>query len=60
MTQQSIREGTEADIDAMVSLWRELEEIQAGHRLFPRVADAEERITVSFVRPWPTRTPPSS
>ena len=48
MTQPSIREATEADIDAMVSLWRELEQIQGGHRLFPRVADAERRITDLF------------
>jgi GNAT superfamily N-acetyltransferase len=45
MTKPPIREATEADIDAMLSLWRELEQIQGGHRLFPRVADAEERIT---------------
>ena len=48
MTKPPIREATDADIDAMLSLWRELEQIQGGHRLFPRVADAEERITGLF------------
>ena len=29
-------------------LWRELEEAQGGYRLYPPVADAEERVTASF------------
>jgi GNAT superfamily N-acetyltransferase len=43
-----IREATEADVDAMLSLWRELESIQGGYRLFPMVSDAEERIAGLF------------
>jgi GNAT superfamily N-acetyltransferase len=40
-----IREATEADLDAMLDLWRALEDIQGDYRLFPRVRDAEQRIT---------------
>ena len=43
-----IREATDADLDAMLSLWRELERIQGGHRLFPMAADAERRIVGLF------------
>lgn len=42
------RVATEADLDAMLSLWRELESIQGGHRLFPMVPDAEARIAGLF------------
>jgi len=48
MPHPPIREATEADLDAMLSLWRELERIQGGHRLFPMVADAEQRIAGLF------------
>ena len=44
MPDASVREATEADLDAMLELWRVLEEIQGDHRLFPRVRDAEKRI----------------
>jgi GNAT superfamily N-acetyltransferase len=40
-----IREATEADLEAMLDLWRALEDIQGDYRLFPRVRDAEQRIT---------------
>ncbi len=43
-----VREATEADLGAMRTLWRELEQIQGGYRLFPMVSDAEERITGLF------------
>ena len=49
MPMPPIREATEADLDAMLSLWRELESIQSGYRLFPRVSDAEERIAGLFL-----------
>ncbi len=48
MPHPPIREATEADLDAMLSLWRELERIQGAHRLFPMVADAEQRIAALF------------
>jgi len=48
MTKPPIREATEADLDAMLSLWRELERIQGAYRLFPMVADAEQRIAELF------------
>ena len=48
MTKPPIREATEADLDAMLSLWRELERIQGGHRLFPMVTDGEQRIAGLF------------
>lgn len=48
MTKAPIREATEGDLDAMLSLWRELERIQGSHRLFPMVADAEDRIAGLF------------
>ena len=48
MHEPLIREGTQADVDAMLALWRALEQIQGGHRLFPMVEDAETRITVLF------------
>lgn len=43
-----VREGTEADLDEMLSLWRALEQIQGAHRLFPMVDDAESRIAGLF------------
>ena len=43
-----IREATEADLDAMLSLWHELEANQGGHRLLPMAADPEGRITGLF------------
>ena len=43
-----IRLATEADLDAMLQLWRELERIQGGYRLFPMVGDAEARIAGLF------------
>ena len=48
MPTSPIREASEADLDAMLSLWRELEAIQGGYRLFPMVSDAEERIAALF------------
>jgi GNAT superfamily N-acetyltransferase len=48
MQEPVIREGTAADLDAMLSLWRELEQIQGTHRLFPMVDDPETRITALF------------
>jgi len=48
MPKPPIREATEADLDAMLSLWRALEEIQGGYRLFPMVPDAERRIAGLF------------
>jgi GNAT superfamily N-acetyltransferase len=48
MPHPPIREATEADLDAMLSLWHELEQIQGGYRLFPMVADAEQRIAGLF------------
>ena len=48
MTKPPIREATEADLDAMLSLWRVLEEIQGPSRVFPMAADPERRITGLF------------
>jgi GNAT superfamily N-acetyltransferase len=48
MSHPPIREATEADLDAMLSLWRMLEAIQGAYRLFPMVGDAEERIAGLF------------
>jgi GNAT superfamily N-acetyltransferase len=48
MRQPFIRGATEADLDEMLSLWRALEKIQGGHRLFPMVDDPETRITDLF------------
>jgi len=48
MSQPPVREATEADLDAMLALWRELERIQGGYRLFPMVDDAEQRIAGLF------------
>ena len=43
-----VREGTAADLDEMLSLWRALEQIQGEHRLFPMVDDPESRIAGLF------------
>jgi GNAT superfamily N-acetyltransferase len=48
MHEPIIRPGTEADLDAMLALWRALEQIQGAHRLFPMVDDPETRITALF------------
>jgi GNAT superfamily N-acetyltransferase len=48
MPTPTVREATEADLDAMLSLWRALEEIQGGFRLFPMVSDAEARVAGLF------------
>lgn len=44
MPHPPIREATEADLHAMLGLWRALEATQGGYRLFPMVPDAEARI----------------
>lgn len=43
-----VRAATADDLDALMSLWRELEDAQGRFRLFPPVADASERIAASF------------
>ncbi|MGH2795146.1 MAG: GNAT family N-acetyltransferase [Actinomycetota bacterium] len=43
-----IRPATEADLDDLLALWRELEEAQGRYRLFPPVPDAADRIEASF------------
>src|SRR5205823_10182514 len=48
MSHPPIREATEADLDAMLALWHELEQIQGAYRLFPMVPDAEQRIADLF------------
>jgi GNAT superfamily N-acetyltransferase len=48
MREPVIREGTEADLDAMLEMWRALEQIQGAHRLFPMVDDPETRIDALF------------
>jgi GNAT superfamily N-acetyltransferase len=48
MKEPAVREATEADLEAMLVLWRALEQIQGAHRLFPMVDDPETRITALF------------
>jgi N-acetylglutamate synthase-like GNAT family acetyltransferase len=43
-----VRVATADDIGVMLSLWRELEEVQGPLRYFPSSPDAEERIMRSF------------
>jgi GNAT superfamily N-acetyltransferase len=48
MKEPAVREATAADLEAMLVLWRALEQIQGAHRLFPMVDDPETRITALF------------
>lgn len=43
-----VRPATSDDIALLLDLWRELEEAQGRYRLFPPVANADERIEASF------------
>lgn len=45
----TVRDGTQADMPALLALWRELEEIQAPVRIFPLVPDAEELIAGKLI-----------
>lgn len=44
----SVRFATADDLDALLTLWRELEQAQGRFRYFPPVPEAAERITRSF------------
>lgn len=45
----SVRFATADDLDALLALWRELEQAQGRFRYFPPVEEATERITRSFI-----------
>jgi len=36
------------DLEALLSLWRELESVQRGYRFYPPAADGESRIAAAF------------
>jgi GNAT superfamily N-acetyltransferase len=44
----TVRAATHQDLPEIMPLWRELEQAQGLYRLYPPVAEAEERITASF------------
>jgi GNAT superfamily N-acetyltransferase len=44
----TVRAATPEDLPAIMPLWRELEEAQGAYRLYPPVAEAEDRVTASF------------
>jgi GNAT superfamily N-acetyltransferase len=48
MSHAPIREAIESDLDAMLSLWQELERMQGAFRLFPMAPNAEGRILELF------------
>jgi GNAT superfamily N-acetyltransferase len=48
MADSIIRTATGSDLDALLTLWRALEEVQSAYRLFPMVAEPEERIAGLF------------
>jgi GNAT superfamily N-acetyltransferase len=45
---RTVRAATSEDLPAIMPLWRELEEAQGAHRLYPPVAEAQERVAASF------------